>query len=106
MTEIIALFTVFIPHLSPPTLRQFCRVVFALLARRVSASIECVNAIVSVVRFVLNRLLQRVFCGEFIFLQFQRTCHSRIDSWFEQGFISSTSKPSKSVTFRVAITVS
>lgn len=32
MTEIIALFTIFIPDLSPTTLRQFYRVVFALLA--------------------------------------------------------------------------
>ena len=32
MPEIIALFTVFIPHLSATTIRQFCQVVFALLA--------------------------------------------------------------------------
>ena len=32
MPEIIALFTVFIPHLSATTIRQLCRVVFALLA--------------------------------------------------------------------------
>ena len=32
MPEIIALFTVFIPHLSATTHRQFCQVVFALLA--------------------------------------------------------------------------
>ena len=32
MPEIIALFSVFIPHLSATTHRQFCRVVFTLLA--------------------------------------------------------------------------
>ena len=32
MPEIIALFTVFIPHLSATTIRQLCQVVFALLA--------------------------------------------------------------------------
>ena len=32
MPEIIALFTVFIPHLSATTIRQFCQVAFALLA--------------------------------------------------------------------------
>ncbi len=32
MPEIIALFTVFIPHLSATTTRQLCRIVLALLA--------------------------------------------------------------------------
>ena len=32
MSEIISLFTVFSPHLLPPTLRQFCEIVFAVLA--------------------------------------------------------------------------
>ena len=32
MSEIVSLFTVFSPHLSAPTLRQFCEIVFAVLA--------------------------------------------------------------------------
>ena len=32
MSEIISLFTVFSPHLSTTTLRQFCDIVFAVLA--------------------------------------------------------------------------
>ena len=32
MSEIISLFSVFSPHLSTATLRQFCEVVFAVLA--------------------------------------------------------------------------
>ena len=32
MSEIVSLFTVFSPHLSATTLRQFCRIVFAVLA--------------------------------------------------------------------------
>ena len=32
MSEIVSLFTVFSPHLSATTLRQFCEIVFAVLA--------------------------------------------------------------------------
>ncbi len=43
MSEIISLFTVFSPHLSTTTLRQFCRVVFAVLAMTGSVTMRNIS---------------------------------------------------------------
>ena len=43
MSEIISLFTVFSPHLLAPTLRQFCEIVFAVLAMTGGVSIRNIS---------------------------------------------------------------
>lgn len=59
MIEIIALFNIFIPHLSVTTIRQLCRVVFALLA--ISGRVTMLN----ISRWTLQggsyRTIQRFF---------------------------------------------